>query len=91
MNVDEYTDRIIEHYGAETQMHVAIEECSELIQALTKTLRGEDIGDNLREEIADVYVCLMELRKMIEMEDKEVRIRIALKLQRTVDRMEHGR
>lgn len=49
----------IEKYGKETQSIVCMEECSELIQAVSKRLRGKpDATDNLAEEMADVIICL---------------------------------
>lgn len=70
----EYCKDYIEAYGEEYVLYVCIEECTELIKAITK-LRREDLTvtygytyapllDNLAEEIADVYVCL-EFMKII--------------------------
>lgn len=49
-------------YGQSSQMIVAMEECSELIQAISKYLRGRET--NLEEEIADVEVILEQLKIM---------------------------
>lgn len=49
----------IRKYGKEMQSIVCMEECSELIQAISKCLRGKpDATDNLAEEMADVTICL---------------------------------
>ena len=50
----------IEHYGADLQTVVCMEECAELIQAISKMKRGKDNRDNLIEEIADVIVIASE-------------------------------
>jgi transcriptional regulator with XRE-family HTH domain len=46
-------------FGAEPQKRQTIEECSELIQALCKDLRGKT--HNVEEEIADVMIMLEQL------------------------------
>lgn len=59
----------VETFGAEEQVIVAIEECSELQKALTKWLRykGKDgltdeiLVENIREEMADVSIMLNQL------------------------------
>ena len=48
----------IEHYGDDLQTVVCMEECSELIQAISKMKRGKDNRDNLIEEVADVMLVL---------------------------------
>lgn len=49
----------VERFGKETQSVVCMEECAELIQAISKRLRGKpDPDDNLTEEMADVTICL---------------------------------
>lgn len=55
-------EEIVERNGKEIQTVVAMEELSELIQALSKVLRGIPDRDNLIEEIADVYIVLDEQR-----------------------------
>lgn len=55
----------IEKYGKEMQSIVCMEECSELIQAVSKRLCGKpDATDNLAEEMADVTICLYLLKEM---------------------------
>jgi len=49
-------------FGSKAQIIVAIEEMSELIQALTKHLRTDLVTDNLAEEIADVEIMIEQLR-----------------------------
>ena len=55
MTNHEVWDKTIELNGVAIQSVVCMEECSELIKAISKRLRGElDIEDNLAEEMADV-------------------------------------
>ena len=51
---------VIANFGKITQQIVAMEECGELIQAISKKLRG--IESNLEEEIADVEIMLEQLK-----------------------------
>lgn len=51
----------IEKFGEAPQIIMAMEESSELTQALSKHLRGQNNDDNVAEEIADVYIMLRQL------------------------------
>ena len=78
----------IEKYGKEMQSIVCMEECSELIQAVSKCLRGKpDATDNLAEEMADVTICLYLLKEMYGITDKQVNKWIACKTVRQHERM----
>ena len=73
----------IEKYGKTMQSIVCMEECSELIKAISKRLRGElDIEDNLAEEMADVTVCLYQLSRMYDVDDADVHAWIDRKTER---------
>lgn len=50
----------ISKWGLNSQLTIAIEECSELIQAISKFWRDGEV-DNLREEIADVSIMIEQL------------------------------
>ncbi len=50
----------IRTFGEEAQENVAIEECSELIQAICHKHRGR--LHNIAEEIADVEIMIMQLK-----------------------------
>lgn len=79
----------IEKYGKETQSIVCMEECSELIQAISKRLRGKpDATDNLAEEMADVTICLYLLKEMYDITDTQVDTWIARKTFRQFARMQ---
>lgn len=54
-------------FGNQYILTVAMEECAELIQAVSKIKRygcSEEYCDNLNEEIADVGICIEALLKM---------------------------
>lgn len=73
MTRDEILKNALQHYGANSQRIVAIEEMSELIKELCKVSRGEENAAHIAEEIADVRIMLdqMEIlfdcRKQVEM------------------------
>lgn len=78
----------IRKYGKTMQSIVCMEECSELIQAISKCLRGKpDATDNLAEEMADVTICLHMLQEMYGITDKQVNKWIACKTVRQHERM----
>ena len=55
-----YVD-IINRYGYKMQYTVAMEECAELIQAISKRLRERDNDGELIEEMADVIVMIEQM------------------------------
>ena len=84
----EIYDYIIKTYGGDAQHVVAMEECAELIKAISKYLRTGDIDDidNLIEEIADVEIMLEQL-KFIHCIDGRVKMTKEDKIQRTYNRI----
>lgn len=79
----------IEKYGKTMQSIVCMEECSELIQAISKRLRGKpDATDNLAEEMADVTICLHLLKEMYGITDEQLEEWIARKTSRQSKRMQ---
>lgn len=57
---DNVLETAIQTYGIEAQEDMAIEECSELIQAILHNRRKRD--SNISEEIADVLIMLEQLQ-----------------------------
>lgn len=76
--------KIIKIYPREQQLLIAMEELSELIQAISKHLRYGDM-EPLLEEYADVEVVMEELRQMFDIQQKEIDNRCAKKLYRALD------
>ena len=77
----------IEHYGADLQTVVCMEECAELIQAISKMKRGKDNRDNLIEEIADVMICIEILKQVYGISDNEIQNYVCQKQNRSIERM----
>lgn len=72
MNIAEEIKKIAEHYGYEAQSNQLIEECAELIQAISKHLRAKEWDkeqialENLIEEIADVEIMLEQIKYLLQ-------------------------
>jgi NTP pyrophosphatase (non-canonical NTP hydrolase) len=81
----------IAQWGEMAQIDICIEECAELIHALSKLKRGSRTGlPNCIEEIADVYIMLGQLRLIIG-KDKEIEDMIKVKLARLKTRVANGK
>jgi NTP pyrophosphatase (non-canonical NTP hydrolase) len=79
----------IRKYGKEIQSIVCMEECGELIQAISKRLRGKPGAiDNLAEEMADVTICLHMLKEMYGITDEQLEEWTARKTARQYERMQ---
>lgn len=75
--------KAIRHFGQYSQIDMAIEEMSELIQALSKFKRDKE--NNVEEEIADVDIMLTQLKIMFNLKEIENQREFKLKrLERTV-------
>ena len=74
-NTSEINKAAIEYYGAEMQENQCIEECAELIQAINKKHRGRE--HNIPEEIADVEICLEQLKMINNCADEVERYKTA--------------
>ena len=88
---------IIDFYGDGAQALVHSEECSELIQAISKNYRvrsnpatiyeRELAHLNLIEEIADVLVCIEQMMEIHKISEAEIQGFIYRKCARQVDRL----
>lgn len=82
---DIYYKKLIEKFGAKSQIIVAIEELSELQKELCKYLRDKTNIRNISEEMADVEIMLEQLKLIFENETP-VSIEKNYKLARTYER-----
>ena len=78
--------KAIQHYGADGQITVAIEEMAELTKELCKTKRGEMDLDHIAEEISDVGIMIEQLKIIFACPDKIARCR-RYKLRRLAQRI----
>lgn len=74
--------------GTLMQQVVAMEEMSELIKELSKSIRGEDNKQNIITEIADVKVCLQELQLIYKLDDETIEKEIDKKVERLKGRLD---
>lgn len=90
MNEDEILNRAIYTNGATMQCMVAMEECGELVQAISKCIRYNDKNarDSVIEEIADVEICIRQLKMIMRIDEKEIDTRRREKLMRLKDRLQ---
>lgn len=80
----------IQHYGKNNQSTVCMEECAELIQAISKAKRGKINRNNMIEEIADVLICIEMLKQMYMISDEKINKWIEKKQAREAERMENN-
>ena len=79
--------RSIEHYGKDVQSTVCMEECAELIQAISKQKRGKSDKDHLAEEMADVIICIEMLKQIYNITEDEIYSWVITKQERTIKRI----
>lgn len=91
ISIDSYVvKRSIEHYGKDLQSTVCMEECAELIQAISKEKRGKSDKDHLSEEIADVLICIEMLKEIYSISDDMISEWIQIKEARTIERIKQN-
>ena len=68
-------ERNIKYHGIEQETTIAMEECSELIKAISKCKRYgcvDKYRDNLIEEIADVLIVINELQLIYDISNDDI-------------------
>ena len=80
----------IDIYGVDMQSTVCMEECAELIQAISKEKRGMHNENHLAEEIADVEICIEMIKQMFDVRQEVVDAWIYTKQNRQFERMSKG-
>lgn len=93
INIIDQSD-IMNHYGVKNQLGIAMEECSELIQAISKMNRTDGDSEDymkaklhLEEEIADVVVCINQLQSFFNITDARISELANYKINRQRGRM----
>lgn len=80
--------RAIEHYGKDVQSTVCMEECAELIHAISKEKRGKSDKSHLAEEMADVIICIEMLKEIYNITEDEIYSWVINKQERIIRRIE---
>ena len=81
----------IKAHGVVEETVIAMEECAELIQAISKVRRygfGGQYKDNLIEEIADVSIVIREIMMIFGLSDGDINEVIDSKIQRIKKRLD---
>lgn len=70
-------EKVIDKNGITNQLFIAVEECAELQQAISKCYRNKElipteVRENLIEEMADVQICLEQLQVIFHISDTEI-------------------
>ena len=79
---NEIIERSIRCYGITAQSVVCMEECSELIQCVSKMIRGGEDKYHLTEEMADVLISIELLKQMYDVSDEELQELVLKKQER---------
>lgn len=85
-STEELLKRAVNHFGGEMQIIIMMEEMAELIQALSKRLRGDD--SNINEEMADVEIMLSQMKLYLG-NTEEVKTIKEEKLKRLKERLDN--
>lgn len=81
--------KALEHFGFNHQKVKAVEELSELQNAILRDLDGRGNYNNIVEEIADVEIMLIELKAMYQIPPSEIEEMKAKKILRLKRRIEN--
>lgn len=79
-------NQLVDKYK-EKQINICIEEMSELTKALCKHKRGQTDLENIKEEIADVHIMLMQMLMLFEIDEEEFLKIVDYKINRTKERL----
>ena len=88
---NELYSRLMEEFGIEKQTLMLAEEQGELIKAINKKLRFKTrTVDEIREELADVYIMMNQVRWYFGISIKEIAEEMDKKLERIQYRLKKG-
>lgn len=81
----ERLENIINHFGKKEQLNKAVEECSELIQAICKYNSNQTTLNEISvvEEMVDVQIMLKQLRIILDVSDEQLAKLAENKIKRT--------
>ena len=82
-------EKICKVWGNQHMLTIAMEECAELIQSITKVKRygfHDKYEENLHEEVADVLICIAELVCLGYLDIDKVKDYQKLKINREIER-----
>ena len=92
MNKSDFITHVLDANGYQHQAIKAIEEMAELQQALARYATGEysvhpqELREHVAEELADVELCMLQVRRMFDIDDFELEQREKTKIDRYLNR-----
>ena len=82
---------ILNSQSVDVNKTIVIEELSELQKELCKDLRGYNRREEIKEEMADVYICLQLLKEIYNFSDEELEKMYERKMRRNIERINKDR
>lgn len=88
MNVNEkLIKQSCNYFGKENTLTVTMEECAELIQCVSKELRGQEARGHMEEEIGDVLIGISDLIYICGLDEARIQRWIDFKQNRQMGRI----
>lgn len=81
---------LLENQSVDINKMIAVEELSELQKEICKDLRGFDRREEIKEEMADVYICLQLLKEIYNFSDEDLDKMYERKMRRNIQRIKEG-
>ena len=81
---------ILNSQSVDVNKTIVIEELSELQKELCKDLRGYNRREEIKEEMADVYICLQLLKEIYNFSDEDLEKMYERKMRRNIQRIKEG-
>lgn len=78
---------ILNSQSVDVNKTIVIEELSELQKEICKDLRGYDRKEEIKEEMADVYICLQLLKEIYNFSDEDLEKMYERKMKRNIERI----
>lgn len=82
---------ILNSQSVDVNKTIVIEELSELQKEVCKDLRGYERREEIKEEMADVYICLQMLKEIYNFSDEELEKMYERKMRRNIERINKDR
>lgn len=82
---------ILNSQSVDVNKTIVIEELSELQKEVCKDLRGYERKEEIKEEMADVYICLQMLKEIYNFSDEELKKMYERKMRRNIERINKDR
>lgn len=82
-----FIEKSCNYFGKQQTLTVCMEECAELIQCVSKELRGQEARNHMEEEIGDVLIGISDLIYICDLDEKRIQRWIDFKQNRQIGRI----